>query len=228
MMTRTTCFLIAAMLFCTSPAWASVEFNLLTDVADSNAVPPPPLNASNADGDNEILLHNGGIHATLRLLVNGVGNSDSAFNLTGDGFGIDADGADDAPSLLDSNEGTESVSIYFSVGVFLEEIALSLFSNTETANITVGNFESVELNPLQSSDNTFAFTTNNFLAAGEELVVSHGSGDGFSFDAFSVALAGSATGSNVNPEPIALLTWLGLGAAGTLLAGRRREEFPSV
>ena len=88
-------------------AHASIEFNLRDEVVIE------PL-----DGGTTLTLTNGGITATLTALVDGVEEAGSVFNVTRDGFGINAlDGDDTSPNddtkELDGDQGIESISIVF-------------------------------------------------------------------------------------------------------------------
>ena len=155
--------------------------------------------------------------ASFKLSVSGIEATLSAnigvLNQSSDGFGVNAPGSGDPTSRLDGVNGTESISVMFDQDVFFESLTLAVYSPGETASLTIGSASPIQLDPVPADPDLYLFSANNFVAAGQSVVLTHGSGNGFSFDAFSV--------SSPVPEPSSALIFL--GAVGLAATKRRRR-----
>ncbi|MCC9603697.1 PEP-CTERM sorting domain-containing protein [Stieleria sp. JC731] len=133
-------------------------------------------------------------------------------NLTSSGFGINHPLSGDDTDRIDDLNGTEAVSVIFNKDVWLNSITLSALSSGENALLEVASFAPLTLTDTGAGTDVFFFSTNNFIAAGETLVLSHEDGNGFSFDSFSVSVV---------PEPTSLICVFGGLLVGTI---RRRKR----
>lgn len=129
----------------------------------------------------------GGVTATMIPLVD---KSSGTLNQNGSGFGINASGSGDESNQLDGDEGIESISISFNADVTLSQIALSSFTSTETGILKTGGFTAIS---LSGTTDVYDFTSDNFLKSGESIALSFGTGNGFSFDSFTVDAASPST-----------------------------------
>gem|GEM_PF-1031388 len=162
----------------------------------------------------------GGITATLTAIV---GGNTGVLNQTTSGFGINATGTGDESSRLDGDEGAESVSITFDVNVLWTGLGLSLFSSGEGASISLPLALSTALADTSSASDVYTFASDNVVLAGEMVVVSWVSGNGFSFDSFDVELYERQSGSNGVPDGGVSAAMLAVGV-GMVSIYRRRSR----
>ncbi|MFT7458041.1 MAG: hypothetical protein ACI909_000714 [Planctomycetota bacterium] len=142
----------------------------------------------------------------IASLVAGPGDSiEQIFNQTSTRFGINSIGtASDSSSLIDEADGTsEKLTISFSEAILLDQIILSLFTPGEIAAVMFTDGSSDVLTGLDAAEDVYRFS-NIWLGVGEPLVLTHVSGNGFSFDSFTVSTI------QVSEPPIAILMILGV------------------
>ncbi|NOY29374.1 MAG: PEP-CTERM sorting domain-containing protein [Planctomycetes bacterium] len=122
----------------------------------------------------------GGIIATLTA-------SSGMLNQSGNGFGVNnLPGAGDDPDVLDGVLGTETITLTFNVDVFLDQIQLSVLSAGEEGSIAIAGGIPISLTDTGVGNDEYNFNTGNSVLTSESIVLSWVSGNGFSFDDFSV------------------------------------------
>jgi len=132
--------------------------------------------------------------------------SSGTLNQTTSAFGVNATGTGDDTDELDSDLGTESITITFDKPVTFDSFSVSSFGSGELGEYSVNGGTFVEIN----ATDTYAVGQN--LAIGETFVIRHKAGIGFSFDDFTVTEI---------PEPASLAL---TGLAGLALLARRRRR----
>lgn len=187
--------LLFAMLSCPASA-GTILFNL----RDTAVIEPLDEAAS-------FMLTKSGVTATLTA-------SAGELNVTTSGFGVNYPGPGDDTDALDGALGLESVSVTFDVDVYFESLTLSIFSPGETATLNIASFPTVPLSDTGSGADVFSFSSNNLVSAGQAVVLAHESGNGFSFDSFSVSTV---------PEPSSAAIILG-GILIGVIPRRRRNH----
>jgi len=130
----------------------------------------------------------GGITATLTPFVQA---NTGSLNQTAGSFGIDASGTDGS-SLLDGVAGAEWISIVFDQNVTFTQLTLSALSSGEGGSITLGANALVTLSDTGSGTDVYNFAANNTVTAGQTVLIKWSTGNGFSFDAFTVDVPGSS------------------------------------
>ncbi len=137
------------------------------------------------------------------------------FNQTSTRFGINSLGtSNDSSSLIDAAAGTsEKLAISFNKLVRLDQLILSVFAPGEIAGLSIADASPVLLGGLADARDVYNFSGLT-LAAGEKIILSHVSGNGFSFDSFSVSSV------QVPEPPVVMLMSIGVIS---LLAFRRRK-----
>ncbi|MDB6150722.1 MAG: hypothetical protein JWQ44_2170 [Chthoniobacter sp.] len=148
----------------------------------------------------------GGVTATLLPSVVG---SSGVLNQTAGGFGINGAGAD-VTNLLDGTAGAESISLSFNTNVLFSGLTLSSFSAGESALLKIGAFPTLTLTDTGNTPDTFVFNTNNSVIAGQTVVLTFGSGNGFSFDSFTIEPVASAAVPETSPGIIGMACLLGV------------------
>lgn len=148
----------------------------------------------------------GGVTATLLPSVVG---SSGVLNQTAGGFGINGAGAD-VTNLLDGTAGAESISLSFNTNVLFSGLTLSSFSAGESALLKIGAFPTLTLTDTGNTPDTFVFNTNNSVIAGQAVVLTFGSGNGFSFDSFTIEPVASAAVPETSPGIIGMACLLGV------------------
>jgi PEP-CTERM motif len=166
------------------------------------------------DGQSTGQLGNNSLIATF---VAGPGAAvDEIFNQTATRFGINSLGtSDDSSSLIDAADGvSELLSISFSQVVKLDQIILSIFAPGEIAGLSIAGATPLLLNGLSDALDVYDFSAST-LDIGEQILLSHVSGNGFSFDSFTVS-------SVQVPEP-SVLVLMFVGVIGLFVFGLRHR-----
>lgn len=129
------------------------------------------------EGGDSFSISLGGISATLTAKVEA---NTGVLNRTTTGFGVNAAGSGDATAQIDGDNGRESVSMVFDVDVLFSSIKVSGFGSSDRGSI------SIAANPAVTIDasGVHSFASDNIVTAGQSVVLSFLSGNGFSFDSF--------------------------------------------
>ncbi len=123
-----------------------------------------------------------------RLRVQALPGNEGLFNQTASRFGINTSTtSEDSASLVDSFNGIpEGLLISFNSDVLLEHIVLSLFSPGEKAHISLPGQPFGILEGLDSAMDIYSFD-GLLLGAGQNILLAHRAGNGFSLSSFSVS-----------------------------------------
>lgn len=156
------------------------------------------------------------------LTVSGVTATFSAssgtLNATATNFGVNASPSGDITDQIDagSADGSESITIWFDQSVIFQSLSLSSYSTGEQAllNIAGANFD---LPAMTAGLDFYTFSNNNSVALGQTVVLSHLSGNGFSFESFQVSTV---------PEPRSVFS-LTFSPVFYFFRRRRQHPFPS-
>ncbi|MEM6458227.1 MAG: PEP-CTERM sorting domain-containing protein [Planctomycetota bacterium] len=200
------CVAVSMMAFLIPASDAAVIFDLRDEVFNYGGGTLEDL-----DGGTGLSLTKGGVTANLTAIV--TSPSTTVFNQTGGGFGLNSDddttGTSDATSQLDGDEGAESISISFTTAVFFDSVSVSSFGSGDAGSIA---FTGPVASPvaIDSTGSTDAGSVQ--IDPGDSVTIAYVSGNGFSFDSFTVTIV---------PEP-ASLALLALG--GMLVTGRCRHN----
>lgn len=125
--------------------------------------------------------------ATFELTKNDItatlSTSVGVLNRTSSSFGVNATGFGDATSLIDDGSGiAEFIQIQFNQAIRLLDFTVSSFGSGDSGLLSVNNLAIFEIN------NTGLNSLNNlFINDGDILSLSFISGNGFSFDSFTVS-----------------------------------------
>jgi len=125
--------------------------------------------------------------ATFELTKNDIiatlSTSVGVLNRTSSSFGVNATGSGDATSLIDDGSGiAEFIQIQFNKAIRLLDFTVSSFGSGDSGLLSVNNLAIFEIN------NTGLNNLNNlFINDGDILSLSFISGNGFSFDSFTVS-----------------------------------------
>jgi hypothetical protein len=132
----------------------------------------------------------GGITATLTANV-------GVLNTTLSGFGINHPTTGDPTDHIDGMFAVEAVSIVFNLPVQLDQIVLSDSTGGTTgdlASLTIDGFGLLTLIPTAPALAVYNFSSNNTVPVGQSILLAWQTGNGFSFDSFSVTVPEPATG----------------------------------
>jgi len=141
-------------------------------------------------------------------------------NRTDNGFGINASGSGDDTDTIDNGSGvTEFITIEFHQLVTFDQLVLSSFTTSETASLTIASGSPITLVGTLPSADIYNFSTDNTVPIGQSVMLAYSTGNGFSFDEFTVTLADSTA----VPEPATIILF-GIGLVG-LGGGFLRDRF---
>ncbi len=121
----------------------------------------------------------GGITATLTA-------NSGVLNQSSIGFGVNATGAGDDAARLDGDVLAETITLSFNTDVFLDQIQLSVLSDSEEGSLSIAGDAPISLLDTGAGDDEYNFNTNNTVLTTESIVLAWVSGNGFSFDDFTV------------------------------------------
>jgi hypothetical protein len=132
-------------------------------------------------------------------------------NQTGSGFGINAQGVGDDTDAIDDGVIDEFVTIRFDQLVTFDQLLLSLVTDSENdeASLTIAGGIPILLVDTGDGKDKYNFLTENIVPIGQSVILAYSSGNGFSFDGFTVTLAESTA----VPEPTTIILF-GIGLAG--------------
>jgi len=148
-----------------------------------------------------------GLTATFTTMLTA---NDDVLNQTTGGFGINAAGGGDITDQIDNDSGvTEFVTIMFDQPVTFDQLVLSSFTSTEDASLTIADNSPVLLVGTRPAKDIYNFSTDNTVLIGQSVMLAFSTGNGFSFDEFTVTLAESTA----VPEPATIILF-GIGLAG--------------
>ncbi len=147
--------------------------------------------------------------------------NDGKLNQTASWFGINASGSGDDTDQIDNGSGVaEFVTIMFDQLVTFNQLRLSSFTGAEQASLTIAGSSPTLLDGTAPAIDVYDFSTDNIVSIGQSVMLAYGTGNGFSFDEFTVTLAEST----IIPEP-ATIVLLGIGLAGLGARFLRRQMF---
>lgn len=167
----------------------------------------------------------GGVEATL---IPAVAGRSGVLNQTAAAFGVNAAGTGDASDLIDRGLGVESISIRFDADVLFTGLGLSALTSPagDGACLKIAGFSALSLTDTGAGNDIYSFAANNLVAAGETVLLAFASGNGFSFDCFSIERVKDPAVPESLPSGYAAATLLGVLAVSRRL-GRAAAETPN-
>ncbi|MBT3880504.1 MAG: PEP-CTERM sorting domain-containing protein [Candidatus Scalindua sp.] len=144
-------------------------------------------------------------------------------NQTSGSFGINASEAGDVADIIDNgSEVAEFFTVKFDQLVTFDQLVLSSFTSAEDASLNISAGSPITLVGTGPSRDIYNFSTDNIIPIGQLVKLEYSTGNGFSFDEFTVTPAEST----VVPEPASVsLLIIGLvGLGGRLLRERSKRQ----
>ena len=148
-------------------------------------------------------------------------------NQTSGDFGINASGVGDTTNQIDNGSGVdEFVTITFDKFVTFDQLILSSFTSSENASLTISGGSPITLVGTGPSTDIYNFSTDNTILTGQSVILAYGTGNGFSFDEFTVTIPEST----IVPEPTTMaLLFIGIVGLGiTYLLRRSRRNTKEI
>ena len=121
----------------------------------------------------------GGITATLTA-------NSGVLNQSSIGFGVNAAGGGDDAARLDGDVLAETITLTFNIDVLLDQLQLSVLSDDEEGSLSIAGGSPISLVNTGSGDDEYNFNTNNAVLTTQSVLLAWVSGNGFSFDDFTV------------------------------------------
>ncbi len=148
--------------------------------------------------------------------------NNGVLNQTSGGFGINASGVGDITDTIDNGSGiTEFVTIMFDQLVTFDQLILSSFTSSENASLTISGGSPITLVGTGPSADIYNFSTDNTIPIGQSVILAYSTGNGFSFDEFTVSISEST----IVPEPTTMaLLVIGIGGLGISYLSRRSRR----
>ena len=166
----------------------------------------------------------GGITATLTA-NSGILNQSSL------GFGVNATGSGDDAARLDGDVVAETITLTFNIDVLLDQIQLSVLSPDEEGSLTIAGSTPVSLGDMGGGADEYDFNSNNTVLTTESILLSWVSGNGFSFDDFTVSPLSPLDGdfdADADRDGADLLVWQrDLGDASNLAKWKTNFGVPA-
>jgi hypothetical protein len=146
-----------------------------------------------------------------------VASSSRSLNQTSCGFGINASGSGDATDQLDEVAGAESIRIEFDQEIEFTGLKLSSMGSEDVGRLTIAGGA-----PISLTGSTHTFTSGNLVTIGQAVLLEWVSGNGFSFDSFTVEVVPPGGASVPDAGSTLPLLALGILALATVRAQRHR------
>ena len=199
---RSSTLRLVAVCLLAAPAAAQTTFDLRTSDPYLEGI------IEDLDESASFTITKDGIAATLTA-------NDGVLNQTGGGFGVNAAGSGDDTDNIDDGSGVvESVTVSFDVDVLLDEIGLGSVGGSDTLSLVIAGGS-----PQTLDQNSNPISSGNLITAGQTFVLTHATGNGISFDDFTVSTPSTAAVPATGATAWILLPTL-LAGAGALALRR--------
>ena len=169
------------------------------------------------DSETGVYVDGTGVQLNFEALVGGVQVAGSDLNATAASFGVNAVGAGDATSELDTPNGIESIRITFTApvntNVNLNSIDIAVFGGSDAGTMTIAGGSPIALASGTNIDPSFTLMNDESLL----VAVSAGS---FSFQGLTFTTT-EVSSPGVIPEPATAML---LMAGSLLFVGRRQRR----